>query len=248
MAVADLVESMEVELSIRQEKKVSKISKLTIKLKDTEFVSLDNTRNTLESVYLRELEEAIENHVKFLERVSGIKDYSASISGASGDIDEDMPDIGTQERNDEDDDGDDMGDDLGADVAKRKQQATDEVDYDEPDVDPNEESSSARTARGTGNGRNGESEDCISESEHDSDEKSNSDDDDEVPSEAKFKLSGNKPPRHIYKKLKGLSFEVHFKFTDEPNLLLAQVCRSNYMYFILVCIKQSNLPPVSFLL
>ncbi|KAL0303549.1 UNVERIFIED_CONTAM: DNA-directed RNA polymerase I subunit [Sesamum radiatum] len=104
VTVADLVESMEVQLSINQ----ARIYKLKMKLKDTEFVSLEDIQETLKTAFLRELEDAIENHVIFLSRVSGIKNFmSSSRSEASNEADEDDSGPRAQEEIDDDDANDD---------------------------------------------------------------------------------------------------------------------------------------------
>ncbi|KAL0383579.1 UNVERIFIED_CONTAM: DNA-directed RNA polymerase I subunit [Sesamum calycinum] len=243
VTVADLVETMEVQLSIHQ----SRIYKLKMKLKDTEFVSLEDIQETLKTVFLRELEDAIENHVIFLSRVSGIKNFmSSSRSEASNEADEDDSGPRAQEEIDDDDVDDDYdkGDDLGSDVQKRKQQASDEMDYeDESDVDPGEDEEQ-------GKGKSGDHlEDIDTRNDEETDDFDNKDDasnvqnEDETMAEAKSSgkkgraiskgidksieelLSDKKIRRAIYMEVKGLSFEVHFTFTSEPHVLLAQIAQ-----------------------
>ncbi|KAI3471379.1 hypothetical protein Pfo_030743 [Paulownia fortunei] len=248
VTVADLVESMEVQLSIYHQQ-AARIYKLMIKLKDSEFVSLEDTHETLKSVFLRELEDAIENHVIFLSRVSGIKNFmSSSRLEASNEADEDDSGVRTQEVDDDDADDDyDRGDDLGSDVQKRKQQATDEMDYEDgSDVDPGEDELSAELEKRKSDGDHLEDietrKDEETEHSDDKDEASNVQNADEVMSEAKSsgrrgratskridksgeELSGKKIRRAIYMEVKGLSFEVHFRFTTEPHVLLAQIAQ-----------------------
>ncbi|KAL0339625.1 UNVERIFIED_CONTAM: DNA-directed RNA polymerase I subunit [Sesamum radiatum] len=243
VTVADLVETMEVQLSIHQ----SRIYKLKMKLKDTEFVSLEDIQETLKTVFLRELEDAIENHVIFLSRVSGIKNFmSSSRSEASNEADEDDSGPRAQEEIDDDDVDDDYdkGDDLGSDVQKRKQQASDEMDYeDESDVDPGKDEEQGKGKSG------GHLEDIDTRNDEETDDFDNKDDasnvqnEDETMAEAKSSgkkgraiskgidksieelLSDKKIRRAIYMEVKGLSFEVHFTFTSEPHVLLAQIAQ-----------------------
>ncbi|KAK6149178.1 hypothetical protein DH2020_016703 [Rehmannia glutinosa] len=243
VTVADLVESMDVQLSIHP-RQVARTYKLIIKVKDTEFVPLADIHDTLKSVFLRELEDAIENHVIFLSRVSGIKNFmSSSISEVSNEADEDDSGVRTQEADNDDDDDDDKADDLGSDVQKRKQQATDEMDYEDDgsDVDPGDDELSEDGEKGKSDGdhledtENGKDEEA--EHSEDNDGASNAD---EVMSEAKSsgrkgratseriempKEDSKKIRRGISMEVKGLSFEVDFRFTTEPHLLLAQIAQ-----------------------
>lgn len=244
VTVADLIESMEVQLSIHQ----ARVYKLKMKLKDTEFVSLGDIQETLKTVFLRELEDAIENHVIFLSRVSGIKNFmSSSRSEESNEAYEDDSGPRAQEEIDDDDADDDYdkGDDLGSDVQKRKQQASDEMDYeDESDVDPGEDEG---LGKGKSDGDHLEDIDTRKDEEtddfDDKDDASNVQNVDEVMAEAKSSgkkgraiskgidksieelLSDKKIRRAIYMEVKGLSFEVHFTFTSEPHVLLAQIAQ-----------------------
>lgn len=254
VTVADLVENMEVQLSI-QNHQVARIYKLIMKLKDTEFVSLEDTQDTLKSVFLRELEDAIENHVIFLSKLSGIKNFmSSSRLEASSEADEDDSGVRTQEVDNDDDADDDYdgGDDLGSDVQKRKQQATDEMDYEDgSDVDHGEDELSTELEKRNSDVDHLEDietgKDEETEHSDDKDETSNVQNADEVMSEAKSggkksratskrieksrkESSDKKIRRAIYMEVKGLSFEVHFRFTTEPHLLLAQVFSSPFCF------------------
>ncbi|XP_051116199.1 DNA-directed RNA polymerase I subunit 1 [Andrographis paniculata] len=233
VSVSDLVESMEVQLSLHKDR----IYKLIIKLKDSEFVRLEDTHETLKSSFLRELEDAIESHVVFLSKVSGIQNStSAPRSEASNEADEDEPGAQKQKRdddNDEDNDDDEDGDDLDADAQKRKQQGTDEVDYEDgSDSDPNEDPGNSK------NSEDHQSEDIEAGEDEDIDD--SEDHKDEAVSEAKSSRekaktsekilskiakssSDQKVRRAIYIECEGLKFEVHFRFTTEPHVLIAQV-------------------------
>lgn len=238
LTVADLVESMEVQVSINHHE-VARTYKLKIKLRDTEFVSIDDVRDTLESVFLVELEDAIENHIIFCSKVSGIRNLMSSSRSEAGssEADEDDSGAGTKGADDDDDDADDdydQGDDLGSDAHKRKQQASDEVDYDDAsDDDHGGDELSADTEKGKSDVEDMETS-KDEETEH-SDNK-----DEEVMSEAKAtgKKGGGKSQRTLISgkgfsskkirravnlKSKGFLFEIHFRFTTEPHVLLAQV-------------------------
>lgn len=240
LTVADLVESMEVQVSINHQE-VARTYKLKIKLKDTEFVSIDDVRDTLESVFLVELEDAIENHIIFCSKVSGIRNLmstSRSEAGGSSEADEDDSGAGTKGADDDDDADDDYdeGDDLGSDAHKRKQQASDEVDYDEAsDDDRGGDELSADMEKGKSDVEDMETS-KDEETEH-SDNK-----DEEVMSESKSTgkkgdgksqrtllsgkgFSSKKIRRAVNMKSKGLLFEIHFRFTTEPHVLLAQIAQ-----------------------
>ncbi|KAL8489243.1 hypothetical protein ACS0TY_025230 [Phlomoides rotata] len=256
VTVADLVENMEVQLTIEHHH-VARVYKLKMKLKDTEFVSLEDTQDTLKTVFLRELEDAIENHVIFLSRINGIKHVmSSSRSEASSEADDDDSGARSQEADDDDDadDDHDKGDDLGSDVQKRKLQATDEMDYEEgSDVDHSGDEFSADQEKSKSNLDHNEdieenSSDEESEHSEDGDKTSGAHNMDEVTSKSKSKsksknsgkkdrsttkiiekpsndLSGKKIRRAVHMEVKGLSFVLHFRFTSEPHVLLAQIAQ-----------------------
>ncbi|KAL8556183.1 hypothetical protein ACS0TY_003828 [Phlomoides rotata] len=247
VTVADLVENMEVQLTIEHHQ-VARVYKLKMKLKDTEFVSLEDTQDTLKTDFLRELEDAIENHVIFLSRINGIKHVmSGSRSEASSEADDGDSGARSQEA---DDDDPDKGDDLGSDVQKRKIQATDEMDYDGgSDVDHSEDEFSAEQEKKKSNldrhEEDIEENSNDEETEHfeDRDKISNAHYVDEVTSNAKSKSSGKKDRatskvfekcsnlsskrilRAVHMEVKGLSFLVHFRFISEPHVLLAQIAQ-----------------------
>lgn len=241
LTVADLVETMEVQVSIdhpSQKKQrvsidhheVARIYRLKMRLKDTQFVSMDDIRDTLESVFLVELEDAVENHIIFCSKVSGIRNLmsSSTSEAASSEADEDSG-ARTKRADDDDDEDDDYdkGDDLGSDAQKRKQQASDEMDYDDASSDGSGDEDMEK--------RKSDAEDV--ETSKDEGSEHSDDGDDEVISEAqsigkegggKSLISGKgfsskKIRRAVYLKSKGHSFEIHFRFTTEPHVLLAQV-------------------------
>ncbi|KAL6555410.1 hypothetical protein OROGR_006668 [Orobanche gracilis] len=242
VTVADLLETMEVQISFHHHK-VSRIYKLKIKLKDTEFVPLADIHDTLKTNFLRELEDAIENHVIFLGKINGIKNSKSSSLSNEKD-DEDDSGLRTRKADDDDDDtnDDDQGDDLGSDVQKKKQQTTDEVDYDDGSDVEDELSEEKGTSDG-GHVEDTENEqDEENEHSDDDDEASDVKNVDEVMSEANSSdkngkatsgrydypsraFSGKKPTRAIVMEVNGLSFEIEFGFNTEPHLLLAQIAQ-----------------------
>ncbi|XP_041998254.1 DNA-directed RNA polymerase I subunit 1-like [Salvia splendens] len=237
VSVADLVESMEVGISFDRHE-VARIYKLKMKLKETEFIPSEDIKDTLETTFLYELEDAIENHIIFLSRISGIKNFmSSSKSAVSGETDEDESgEKSTEVDNDDDDDDDEDeekgGDDLDADAQKRKQQASDERDYsDESDVDHGEDELSPDTEKSKSEVEDPEDMDTSKEDGtiH-SDEKEEQKADEGGGTSARDFYSGKgfsskKIKRAVKLECKGLSYEVHFRFTNEPHLLLDQLAQ-----------------------
>uniref|UniRef100_A0A5B7B2D8 DNA-directed RNA polymerase subunit n=1 Tax=Davidia involucrata TaxID=16924 RepID=A0A5B7B2D8_DAVIN len=289
VTVADMIECIEVHvlpLSI-QNKEISRIYKLKMELSEHKFVSRKDWEETLEVVFLRELEDAIQNHLLLLSKIRGIKNFmSDSRSKASNETDDDASggrSKGGEENDDDDDDGDGDGDeraeDLGFDAQKIKQQATDEMDYEDNSEDePNEEEPSAELGKNTDQGVDkvemreeneiGEYdvEDETSEmpyepevlskpksvdrktnlkdkrkekvkatlvkkdSDHKRKEKVKAtlvkkDSDNKGKEKVKATLVKKDYDRAIFVEAKGLHFEVHFKFTNEPHVLLAQIAQ-----------------------
>ncbi|GER49429.1 DNA-directed RNA polymerase [Striga asiatica] len=235
VTVADLAETMEVALSI-EPCQVARVYKLKMRLKDTELISLEDTHDTLRTAFLLEMEIAIHRHIKLLTRVNRIEvredKVCSSRSEASGEAGDDNAD-GSY---DDADDDHDTGDDLGLDSQKRKQQARDEFFYDDGMHDEHDSD-------------NGE---C--ENSDDRNETRDAQSVDEVTSEAESShrkgeaattsgscylkvrgLSNSIKPKSVYMYVEGLSFEVHFRFTTEPHLLLAQIAQAAAKK---VCIKK----------
>ncbi|KAL7138520.1 hypothetical protein ABFS83_10G169600 [Erythranthe nasuta] len=249
VSVADLIENMEVQLSVNH-KTAARVYKLKMTLKDTEFVSLENVHETLKTTFLGELEDAIENHVLYLSRLSGIKNFASNPKPkSSNEADEDESGLGTENagvNDDDDDDDDDKGDDLGSDVQKRKQQATDDMDYEDGSDGGAAEDDESDLEKGKSDVENLEEDETEKdeESEHtdDKDEASNAQNEDEAISEAtkssggsskrktsfdksSVELKGKKIRRAFYMVVKGTKFEVHFEFHEEPHMLLAQLAQ-----------------------
>lgn len=224
-------------------------------------ITVEDWEEILEVVFVRELEDAIQNHLLLLSKISGIKNsVSGSSSKAANEMDEEVSGIGSQHRGDNDDADDEYGEDaedLGMDAQKHKQRATDEKDYED---DSEEEQSEGVSLAGFGS----EIDQAENESEHDQalNEVDNDQSEKEVENEIEIskheasknlkasmrnlskkktksetkrkrvraKLVKKETDRAIYVAAKGMHFEAHFKFINEPHILLAQVL--SYLHFI----------------
>ncbi|KAA8549764.1 hypothetical protein F0562_001218 [Nyssa sinensis] len=206
---------------------------------------IEYLEETLEVVFLRELEDAIQNHLLLLSKISGIKNFVPdSRSKASNDTDEDASGSKSQgaEEGDDDDDGegDERAEDLGFDAQKIKQQATDEMNYEDNSEDEsNEEDPSAELGEVTDQGDDGvenredtDTEDEISEMPNENGVLSKPKPvDGKTKPEAKRKkkvrarLVKKDSDRAIFVEAKEFQFEVHFRFTNEPHVLLAQIAQ-----------------------
>ncbi|KAK9289691.1 hypothetical protein L1049_007849 [Liquidambar formosana] len=261
VTVADIIESMEVCVVpfAVQNHEISSIYKLKMKLYKPELyppdtgISLEDTEETLKSVFVRELEDAIQNHVMMLSRINGIKNFIPdSRPKASNETDEDASDNRSrrgEENDDDDDDGDDDAgaEDFGLDAQKRKQQATDEMDYEDGSEDEDEpeegdplvefEKEIDQSEDVDESSQDGETGVCDSKDE-DSKMLSGL----ETLSKAKSSVKKTKSvtkkkkgvipelvkkesDRAIFVAAKGLHFEVHFRFTNESHILLAQIAQ-----------------------
>ncbi|KAJ8767918.1 hypothetical protein K2173_020858 [Erythroxylum novogranatense] len=153
VTVADIVESMEVSVKpfAVYEREICRIYKLKMKLyKPAHYpqfsqISSEDWEETLKVMFVRALEDAIENHLQLLSRISGIKNYlPQSQSKASDESEEATSDVRKDYDADDNDEYDEGAEDLGLDAEKRKVQATDEMDYDDDfEEDLNEGDSSA---------------------------------------------------------------------------------------------------------
>lgn len=247
LTVAELMESIEVRLlplSVHN-KEICRIYKLIVRLREPNHVSLKDCQTTLEFSFLRQLEDAIESHLVLLSKISGIKDFTSDSgpkSSTETDEEEDSVSKSHGEENDDDDDEDAIVDDLGSEYDKRKQQASDAMDYDDgSEEELNEQEPSAEL------GKEADQADEVENEVLDVD--MNDEADTEVPASSKPSSSDGKPKsidgktkskpkgkkkvkavffrkdsdRHIFVEVKDLNLEVHFKFTNEPEILLAQV-------------------------
>ncbi|XP_043692047.1 DNA-directed RNA polymerase I subunit 1 [Telopea speciosissima] len=263
VSVADVIESMEVSVMPFAVKKhqISSIYKLKLKLYPPLIyppymdITVKDCMKTIKNKFLRELEDAIQNHLDMLSKISGIKNIMQTAQSTSakeaGEDDLGSTSQEVEENNvgggdaDDDEDDDGGGEDLGVDAQKRKRQATDEMDYeddmendilhitehDEGDPSTGFESEVDQVEAEEGNTTTGEIQVF--------------DADDETPSKAgsvsKSKSSAKKEKsvidgknasskrrkkdtdRAFHVEAKGLDVEVHFRFTNEPHILLAQV-------------------------
>ncbi|XP_058072061.1 DNA-directed RNA polymerase I subunit 1 isoform X2 [Magnolia sinica] len=145
VSVADIVESMEVcvvPFSVHQEG-ASTIYKLKMKLFPPELyppysdITLEDCEETLEVLFIRELEDSIQSHIKMLSKIRGIKAVTNSEEhNTTKETSEEEPgsishQVGEEEDDDGGGEGDEVADDLGGDAQKRKRQAKDEMDYDD---------------------------------------------------------------------------------------------------------------------
>lgn len=253
ITVADIIKSMKVSVVpfAVHDHQICSIYKLEMMLyipenypKNTD-ISLEDWEETLEVVFVRELEDAIQNHLLLLSKISGIKNFmpdSKSNTSNGTDDDDDVSGNRSQREEDADEDADDgaVSDDLGLDVQKRKQQLIDEMDYDDAsEEEPNEGELSAGSESEIDqveneievtkddvieplDAKNISYEQSGKSSKHKSKDKKNE-------SKAKRKkrsrgkLVKKEFDRAYFVKARGMHFEIHFRFTNEPHILLAQV-------------------------
>ncbi|KAF3442582.1 hypothetical protein FNV43_RR16498 [Rhamnella rubrinervis] len=268
ITVADIIESMKVTVEpfSLQDSQICRIYKLELKLykpehypKYADGLSQD-WEETLCVFFVRALEDAIENHISLLKKIRGIKDFKADLeSKASDDMDKDISGSESQREEEGDDDGehDEGTEDLGLDARKQKQQATDEMDYDD---DSEEEVGEGNRSAGfdieNDEGESGETDNLGAKEEASDSEHGGAENeaefgkvaDEETPegeyeagthselSQKETKSTGEKKrnekepikkknDRAIYVEAEGFHFEVHFRFTDEPHILLAQIAQ-----------------------
>lgn len=279
ISVADIVETMEVSVvpfSVHDGQTCS-IYKLQMKLYKPEHypkhtnISIEDWEETLEVAFVRELEDAIQNHLLLLSKISGIKDFvSGSVSKVADEADDETSGSGSQQKQQDDDDDADEEDveDFGLDAQKQKQQATDEKDYD----DNSEEEEGASSPGYRSEIDQAENDTDVDQNENDDAENEieiNKDEISESPSQqskssksksskknTKSKSKAKKVKGRLVKKetdrairvaAKGFHFEVHFKFTNEPHILLAQVilllCSLASFYPFYLSVEQYTLYP-----
>jgi DNA-directed RNA polymerase I subunit RPA1 len=262
ITVADIIESVNVSVdpATAKEGHVCRIYKLKMKLHipihypvHTD-VTLEDWEETLRVGFVRGLEDAIQSHIVLLGKISGIKDYKDKPNPSNG-VNNDHSNESESNRNDQTDDDDDGdaddtedAEDLGLDAQKNKQQAMDEVEYEDGseeetrDGQDDEDDKDGKDGKGDGDGDDSNIEVNGDDSDidvNDNDKKvaldaNNSQGLEETSksekrkSEAEFKEND----RRIYVKARGMRFEIHFKFTDdEPHILLGQVL-SNANHFL----------------
>ncbi|XP_031391419.1 DNA-directed RNA polymerase I subunit 1 [Punica granatum] len=243
LAVADLIDSMEVALVPFevQDHLICRIYKLKMKLNKPKVCSITRCEEVLESAYLRALEDAIQAHILLLSKISGIKNFSPESGSKASETGEgDVGDVTVNASNgDEDevdgDEGDDM-EDLGYDGQKRKQQGNDDMDYEDGATEGQQAGGLEKEDDRGENEREGNEEDDEMRMEddalHETSELEGTSKqmkgDKKRKSKNKSKSKGfpkKETDRAIYVKAEGLDFEVHFRFTDEPHILLAQIAQ-----------------------
>ncbi|KAJ6380979.1 hypothetical protein OIU77_029806 [Salix suchowensis] len=233
-------------------------------------LSVENWEETLEVLFVRELEDAIQNHLVLLSKISGIKNFlKESHSGAPIEAEEDVSGNISHEGKIDDDSDDEEGDDaddLGLDVQKRKQQVTDEMDYDDGSEGLLNEDEGDLSGSQAPSGSESDTEPADKESEisntdmvdHESEyfenpthlgnysksksRKKTSESSSQVEMHSKLKSKEKKKhkakgkkvrsklvkkefDRAIFVAAKGLHFEIHLKFTNEPHILLAEIAQ-----------------------
>lgn len=201
----------------------------------------------LEVKFVRALEDAIQNHLVLLSKISGIKDIKAdSLPKVSNETDEDVSyNISQHEGEDDDDGGADDGegaDDFGLDAQKQRRQATDEMEYEdgcedevneghlsdgfESEIDKVESDVEIEKDGATGMlDANDELPESPLEGE-DSKPKlkpKKAKSRDKIKKKIRAKLVKKEYDRAIFVSATGFHFEVHFRFTNEPHILLDQV-------------------------
>ncbi|XWS14316.1 hypothetical protein CRYUN_Cryun35bG0000100 [Craigia yunnanensis] len=141
ITVPDILESMEVfvmPFSVHNDD-ICFIYKLKMRLgkpgwyfKNSD-ITVEDCAHILEVVFLRELEDAIQNNLVLLSRINGIKNFMPdSRPNASNEMDEDVSESKLHEtENDDDTDDEERAEDLGLDAQKQIQQTTDEMDYED---------------------------------------------------------------------------------------------------------------------
>lgn len=256
ITVEDIVESAEASVLYADFKgETCRVYKLKMKLCKTEQypkytdITVEDWKEVLNGAFRRELEDAIQNHIKLLSKISGIT--SDSQPKASSETDENAP-SGRLEVDDNDDDaenGDEAADDLGLDATKQKKQVTDEMDYEESEDEHSEKESVAGSESGDEDGiveedATGLDQDMneISETpalpKNTSKSKSKEKKTKSEPKKKKKRTSFNFKETdrstewdvtecdcHRRREVHQLHFEAQFKFTDEPHILLAEIAK-----------------------
>lgn len=232
--VAELMQSIQVSKLplVIHNNNPCRIYKLVVKLKQPKHVSLQNCQETLRNVFLRALEDAIERHVALLSRINGIKSVKNSKTSEAGEevddasVNNEHRDDDGHDGGDDDDDDDDVGHDDDDD--KRKRQTKDSVEYEdgsEEEAEEDEDESSSELENGGDEGKvgnvNGSDEET--DSEDPAEEQEQQKDKDKKNPKSSEKYVERKFDRAVFVEVKDLNLEVHFSFTNEPEILLAEV-------------------------
>ncbi|KAK9170052.1 hypothetical protein Syun_002192 [Stephania yunnanensis] len=242
VSVADVVENMEVcvvPFSVYR-KKACTLYKLKMKLYSPELyprfsdISLKDCQKTLEHVFVDELERAIKTHLTMLSKISGIKNFvqknaSGDDEESDGDLDSKHEQTGQEngkgddgDNDDDDDDDDGEAEDLGADAQKRKSQARDEMEY-EDSIENEASMNESEYIDGEPSGG------FESEVDQGDPEISNDVNDDaqihDAEDESEPGAAKKNRDRTVFVEAKGLDFEVHLRFIDEPYILLSEIAQ-----------------------
>lgn len=251
ITVADIIENMNVTVVpfSQRKREICSIYKLQINFYPLEnnpqyaHVSPEDLEATLEIVFLRALEDSIQNEMLLLSKINGIKNFVPdSQSKGSSERDEASSSSQHEENDDDDDLGNDLdvAEDLGLDMKKQKLQATDEMDYEddsEDELNAKEPSAGFESEVDQGDEAEITNDDDMMEIVKDGTSENQTEMVDVLKSksEGKTTKAANKKKRvklefsrydydrSIFVEAKGNHFEVHFKFTNEPHILLTQV-------------------------
>lgn len=238
LTVADLIDSMEVAVVPFAVNKgdIYRIYKLKMRLRRHNLSSKARCQEILEVVYRRALEDAIENHIVLLSKITGIKNFVAETSGKpskDGDLEASVDIEQAATSHMDDDNGDEVEDteDLGFDGQKHKAQSKDDMEYDtdreEEDYIRAEPSSGFESEVDDQAGKEDENTKVALLSPEKSDKKKKSPG--KRKKTKKLTFVAKDYDRSKFVEANGLDFEIHFHFqNDEPHILLAQV-----LYFAL---------------
>lgn len=231
LTVAELMQSIEVSKLplVIHNNRPCRIYKLMVKLKQPRHVSLKNCQETLRNVFLRALEDAIERHIALLSRINGIKSVKSSKAERSSEAEEDddaavVDKADNDDGDDDDSDKDETAEDLGSEFSKRKRQATDSVEYE----DGSEEEEASSELEGEADQANAGTEigiDDETDGERPAAEQEQEEDADKGNPKLSEEFVERKFDRAIFVEVKDLNLEVHFRFTNEPEILLAEVAQ-----------------------
>lgn len=183
-------------------------------------ILIEDWEKTLKKDFLRAMEDAIEQHVKLLSKISGIKSDSSQSLKEDGFKFKNACDDGDGD-NDGGSGGEDVEEveDLGTDAQKRKRQGRDEIDYEDGAGEETHEGEQLEETIGE-DGNQDESD--VEVNENDTTRVSESKHSKSIDEKPKRK-SKQVPKRATFVEAKGMHFEVHFKFIKDPYILLAQV-------------------------
>ncbi|KAL7584596.1 hypothetical protein Lser_V15G42528 [Lactuca serriola] len=232
LTVAELMQSVQVSKLplVIHNNRPCRIYKLMVKLKQPRHVSLHNCQETLRNVFLRALEDAIERHVVLLSRINGIKSVRSSKTERSGEDDDASVDDGGDhvdgdDDDDDDDDRDETADDLGSEYNKRKRQNTDSVEYEDGSEEEDEEEEASSDLDENGGADVANADMATGTDDETEEQEQEQGDADKASTKSTEEFVERKFDRSIFVEVKDLTLEVHFRFTNEPEILLAEVAQ-----------------------